>query len=68
LIPIHMVYPGEAFALSSMITGLFVAAAKAVEESVVGTLPAEKLYIFLLVSTRLVKICHQLDVTGQGYI
>jgi signal-transduction protein with cAMP-binding, CBS, and nucleotidyltransferase domain len=84
LIPIHTVYPGEAFALSSMITGLFVAAAKAVEDSVVFSLPAEKLhrilekdykagYLFmkqiaLLVSTRLVKICHQLDVTGQGYI
>ena len=84
LIPIHTVYPGEAFALSSMITGLFVAAAKAVEDSVVCALPAEKLHeiiekdykagflfmkqISLLVSTRLVKICHQLDVTGQGYI
>jgi signal-transduction protein with cAMP-binding, CBS, and nucleotidyltransferase domain len=84
LIPIHTVYPGEAFGLSSMITGLFVAAAKAVEDSLVCALPAEKLHkviekdykagflfmkqISLLVSTRLVKICHQLDVTGQGYI
>jgi signal-transduction protein with cAMP-binding, CBS, and nucleotidyltransferase domain len=84
LIPIHTVYPGEAFGLSSMITGLFVAAAKAVEDSLVCELPAEQLHkiiekdykagfqfmkqISLLVSTRLVKICHQLDVTGQGYI
>lgn len=84
LIPIHTVYPGEAFGLSSMITGLFVAAAKAIEDSVVCSLPADELhkilekdykagYLFmkqisLLVSTRLVKICHQLDVTGQGYI
>jgi CRP-like cAMP-binding protein len=61
-----------------------VAAAKAVEDSLVCSLPAEKLHriiekdykagflfmkqISLLVSTRLVKICHQLDVTGQGYI
>jgi CRP/FNR family transcriptional regulator len=84
LIPIHTVYPGEAFGLSSMITGLFVAAAKALDDSLVCALPSEKLHkilekdykagflfmkqISLLVSTRLVKICHQLDVTGQGYI
>ena len=84
LIPIHTVYPGEAFSLSSMITGLFVAAAKAVEDSVVCSLPVEKLneiiekdykagflfmkQIALLVSTRLVKICYQLEITGPGYI
>ncbi len=84
LIPIHTVYPGEAFALSSMITGLFVDAGKAIKDSVVCELPVEKLnkiiekdykagflfmkQIALLVSTRLLKIRHQLDVTGEGYI
>jgi len=84
LIAIHTVYPREAFALSSMITGLFYAAAKALEDSVVCTIPVEKLHRILekdyragflfmkqiatLVSIRLVKMHHQLDITGPGYI
>jgi len=84
LIAIHTVYPREAFALSSMITGLFYAAAKALEDSVVCTIPVEKLHRILekdyragflfmkqiatLVSIRLAKMHHQLDITGSGYI
>jgi CRP-like cAMP-binding protein len=84
LIPIHTVYPGEAFALSSMITGRFVNAAKALDDSVVYAIPVKRLekilekdhkaayqfikQIALLVSTRLVKINYQLNVTGSGYI
>ena len=81
---IHTVYPREAFALSSMTTGLLSGAAKALEDSVVCTIPVEKLHRILekdykagflfmkqiatLVSIRLVKIHHQLDITGPGYI
>ena len=84
LTPIHTVYPGEAFALSSMITGLFISAAKALDDSVVCALPVDGMHeilekdykagflfmkqVALLVSTRLVKMHHQLDVTGSGYI
>ncbi len=84
LIAIHTVYPREAFALSSMITGVFYATAKALEDSVVYAIPVEKLHrilekdyragfmfikqLAILVSIRLVKMHHQLDITGPGYI
>jgi len=83
-VPVHTVRPGEAFALSSMITGHFVSAAKAMEDSEVCALPVDKMNIILekdykvafyfmrqiavLVSNRLVKMHYQLDVTGSGYI
>lgn len=84
LIGIHTVYPREAFALSSMITGVFYATAKALEDSVVYAIPVEKLHrilekdyragfrfikqLAILISIRLVKMHHQLDITGPGYI
>lgn len=84
LIPVRSVYPGEAFALSSMITGRFVMAARAAEDSVVTSLALDELskiiekdykaaYLFMKqiavrVSNRLVKMHYQLDVTGSGFI
>ena len=84
LIAIHTVYPREAFALSSMITGRFYAAAKALEDSVICAIPVKKLHstlekdyragflfmkqIATLVSIRLVKMHHLLDIAGPGYI
>lgn len=84
IVPVHTVMPGEAFALSSMISGRFVSAAKTVEDSEVCSLPVEKMnkilekdykagfyfmkQIAILVSSRLIKIHYQLDVTGSGYI
>ena len=84
LVPVHTVRPGEAFALSSMITGRFVSAAQAVEDSEVCALPVEKMnkvleknykvgFLFMkqiavLVSSRLLKMHYQLDLTGSGYI
>jgi CRP-like cAMP-binding protein len=84
MIPLHTVYPYEAFGLSAMIRGLYVAAARATEDSVLCCLPVVKMekileedykaaflfmkQIALLVSNRLVKIQYQLEVTGSGYI
>jgi CRP-like cAMP-binding protein len=83
-VPVHPVMPGEAFALSSMITGRFVSAARAVENSEICAIPVDKMHkilekdfkvgfyfmkqIAVLVSNRLVKMHYQLDVTGSGYI
>jgi CRP-like cAMP-binding protein len=83
-VPVHTVRPGEAFALSTMITGRLVSAAKAAEDSEICALPVEKLHkvlekdykvgfffmkqIAVMVSNRLVKMHYQLDVTGSGYI
>jgi len=82
-IPIHIVMPGEAFALSSMITGRFVSAARAAEDSEVCALPVDKMnaileqdykvaYFFMkqiaiLVSSRLLRIHYQLDAAGPGF-
>ncbi len=84
LIPVQTIYPGDPFALSSMITGRFIAAAKALEDSTICALPVYRMqkilekdyraaYFFmkqiaLLVSNRLVKMHYRLDVTGSGYI
>ena len=83
-VPVHTVKPGEAFALSAMITGRLVSAAKAIEDSEICALPVGKMHriiekdykvgfffmkqIAVLVSSRLVKMHYQLDVTGSGYI
>ena len=82
-VPIHIVMPGEAFALSSMITGRFVSAARAAEDSEVCALPVDKFtqiieqdykvaYLFMkqiaiLVSSRLLRIHYQLDAAGPGF-
>lgn len=84
MIPLHTVYPFEAFGLSALIRGLYVAAAKATDDSLVCYLPVDKMeeilekdykaafhfmkQIALLVSTRLIKSQYQLDVTGSGYV
>lgn len=84
IVPVHTVRPGEAFALSSMITGRFTSAAKAIDDSEICVLPVNKLnkileqdykvgfhfmkQIAILFSSRLIKIHYQLDVTGSGYI
>ena len=83
LIPVRTVFPNEAFALSSMITGRFVYAVRAVEDSVVCALPVNRIYeiiekdykagflfmkhIATLVSNRLVRMHDQLDIAGPGY-
>jgi CRP-like cAMP-binding protein len=83
LIPIRAVYPGEAFGLSSMITGRFVFATRALEDSTICAFPVEKLqkilekdykagYLFIkhiatLGTNRLVRMHDQLDITGPGY-
>ena len=43
LVLVQTIYPGEPFAMSSMITGRLTAAAKAIEDSVIASLPAVKL-------------------------
>ena len=84
LVPIRTVYPGEAFALSSMITGRFVFASQALEDSVICALPVDKLnkilekdykagflfmkHIATLVSNRFVRMHDQLDISGAGYM
>ncbi len=47
LVPVHTVRPGEAFALSTMITGRLVSAAKAMEDSEICALPVQKLHRIL---------------------
>jgi len=84
LVLVQTIYPGEPFAMSSMITGRFTAAAKAIEDSVIAALPAVKLekilekdykaafqfmkQMALKVSSRLIRMHYQLDITGSGYI
>jgi CRP-like cAMP-binding protein len=84
LVLVQTIYPGEPFAMSSMITGRFTAAAKAIEDSVIAALPADKLekilekdykaafqfmkQMALKVSSRLIRMHYQLDITGSGYI
>jgi len=83
LVPVHSVMPGEAFAFSSMITRRFMSAAKAVENSEVCDLPVEELdkiltqnyevgfhfmrQLAVLISSRLLKIHYQMDLTGSGF-
>lgn len=83
LIPFRIVYPGDAFALSSVITGRFVAAARAMEDCVVCAIPTDELnkilekdykggflfmkHIATLLSNRLVRMHNQLDIAGPGY-
>ena len=83
LIPIRTVFPSEAFGLSSVITGRFVFAARAIEDSVICAVPVEKLqkilekdykagflfmkHIATLGTNRLVRMHDQLDITGPGY-
>jgi CRP-like cAMP-binding protein len=82
-IPVHTVKPGEAFALSAMITGRFVSAARAVEDSKVCALPVGKMNRILekdykvgfhfmkriaaLVSGRILKVHYQLEAIDSGY-
>ena len=84
LVTVQTLRPGDPFALSSMITGRFTGAAKAIEDSEICALPVDKMQkilkkdykagfyfmkqIAILVSSRLVKMHYQLDVTGSGYI
>ncbi len=84
LIPFHTIYPGEAFALSSMITGKFHSSAKAVDDSQICAIPVDKMekvlerdyrlaYMFMkqiaiLVSTRLLKMHYHMDIAGSGYM
>ena len=84
IVPVHTVRPGEAFALSSMVTGRFTSGAKAIEDSKICAFPVDKMdkiiekdykagfffmkQIAVLFSARLIKIHYQLDVTGSGYI
>jgi CRP-like cAMP-binding protein len=84
LVLVQTIYPGEPFGMSSMITGHFTAAAKVIEDSVIAALPADKLerilekdyraafqfmkQIALKVSSRLLRMHYQLDITGSGYI
>jgi len=84
IVPVHTVMPGEAFAFSAMVTGRFTSAAKAIEDSEVCSLPVEEItkilekdykagfyfmkQIAVIVSSRLIKIHYQMDVTGSGYI
>lgn len=83
LIPVRTVYPGEALGLSSMITGRFVFAVKAVEDSTICALPVDKMqkilekdykagflfmkHIAMLGTNRLVRMHDQLDIAGPGY-
>ena len=82
-IPVHTVKPGEAFALSAMITGRFVSAARAEEDSKVCALPVSKMNrilekdykvgfhfmkrIAILVSGRILKVHYRLEAIDSGY-
>ena len=82
-VPVHTVRPGEAFALSAMITGRFTSAAKAIQDSEICALPVDRMnkilekdykagfyfmkQIAVLFSGRLTRIHYQLDITGSGY-
>jgi len=82
-IPVHTVKPGEAFALSAMITGRFVSAARAEEDSKVCALPVSKMNrilekdykvgfhfmkrIAILVSGRILKVHYRLEAINSGY-
>ena len=84
LVLVKTIYPGEAFGMSSMITGRFTAAAKAIEDSLIASLPADKLekilekdykaafqfmkQMAIKVSSRLIRMHYQLNITGSGYI
>jgi CRP-like cAMP-binding protein len=84
LIPLHTVYPGEAFGFSLMITPRFAGAAKAMEDSVVCFLPVDKMneilekdykvgfqfmkHIALLILNRLLELHRQMDITGAGFM
>ena len=82
LVLVQTVYPGEPFAMSSMITGRFTSSAKATEDSVIAALPADKLeeifekdckaayqfmkQVALKVSSRLLRMHCRLDIAGSG--